>query len=379
MTKGGFDWAGLEQAAIDQVLTAVRLVRRTHPEEQIYGAIFHEFYGDGESLYWPCLTVGTEESLAKTSGGDSDEGLRWSGPDLVYTEEPGEVEEAWAQRCAELAAAAGRFADWQKVYRRFERCFPKAAKRARAQLVAEGAVGRDFIAVAMDEAGELVPPSLTKAQLRTHFPEYDAADAERRRLAALSVADQVAEVVPHGVRARRDGLLVGEYDDLVIALGEAAVPALLDVVAKRQPGEPVAAFMLLAAINHDSPEVLAVCRQAVVDESVDLNTRAWAASATAHLGRSDLIGDLASVLPAAVIGRGLAHPYRSFRDMGNHRPLDYRSLEAVLAAHPELEPVVATELQPGRGFCRIDNSELEAAQAGLDSPCLLYTSPSPRD
>lgn len=367
-----FDWKGVEQAAVDQVVAAVRAVRASHPEERIYGAMFHEFYGDGERLYWPSLTVGTEETLAATVAryGDSDDdvhGLRWSGPDLVHTCEPGEIEDAWASRCADVASAARKFAGWGKVYHRFERCFPKAAKKARAQLIREGIVGRDFIAVAMDEAGDLVPLSLTPAQLSRHFPEYDEAEQERRRIAALPIADQVREVVALAVRAAPYGPLTQESDAMARALGAAAVPALVEVVSGREPGEPFLAIMLLAEINDASPDAVAACLAAMLDTSAEVSVRAWAASALARFDRMDLIEEHLDDLPAEVVGRGLADPFGSFRDRGNHRRLDYRPLEAVLSRHPEIADIVANELEPGCGFCAISADEVPAAQAALDS------------
>lgn len=74
---------------------------------------------------------------------------------------------------------------WEKTYDHFLRRFPKAAKKARQQLIREGVVDKNFIIIAEDDAGELVPLSLTRAQLLRHFPQYDADEKERRRLTAL--------------------------------------------------------------------------------------------------------------------------------------------------------------------------------------------------
>ncbi|MDR2189234.1 MAG: hypothetical protein LBE62_14510, partial [Azonexus sp.] len=59
------DWQGMEAAAVAQMTAAVRRVRAEYPDERVYGAMFHAFYGDGEVIYWPCVTVGTEELLAR--------------------------------------------------------------------------------------------------------------------------------------------------------------------------------------------------------------------------------------------------------------------------------------------------------------------------
>lgn len=184
-----FDWQGLEAVAVAQVVESVRFVRQQHPQEDIYGAMFHEFYGDGETIYWPTLTVGTEAGLTEAVADyrqHADEGdealrdsLRWSGPDLgKYAFEANEIQEAWAARCQEFASAQGGFDAWHKIFQRFLRQFPKAARKARAVLVANKIVTRDFIAIAADEAGELIPLSLTKAQVLRHFPEYNTREPE---------------------------------------------------------------------------------------------------------------------------------------------------------------------------------------------------------
>ncbi|MBB4863132.1 hypothetical protein HNP46_001979 [Pseudomonas nitritireducens] len=374
--KQKFDWKALEDAAVEQVVNAVRRIRQSHPEETVYGAMLHEFYGDGSVLYWPMLTVATEQVLAQVAAdyGDDGENLRWSGPDLSQCAEdhgfePGDEQDQWATQCAEFAQATaeGSFSAWEAVYERFLHCFPRAARRARAQLLREGLVDKHFIAVATDEAGDLVPLSLTRAQLLRHFPMYDEAERERARLAALPLAEQVAELVPQAVRAVPAGPLLGEYDALVRALGEAAVPALLDVVAGRSPGEAWQASMLLAEINHSTDEVIATLESAMGDVAAGESERAWAASALARLGRMDLIAAHLGELPVEVAARGLSAPYRSFRDRGRHRTLDYRPLEDVLARHPQLAPAVAEALAPGCGFCTLKADEVAAARQGLTS------------
>ncbi|MGC3953144.1 MAG: DUF4303 domain-containing protein [Propionicimonas sp.] len=381
------DWKAVEDAATAQLTAAVRRVRAERPDDHIYGAMFHEFYGDGSVIYWPCLTVGTEEGLAQVvasyeehsgpdESGEREQTLRWSGPDLMsaadplYANEPGEVENSLAKQVHTEADGRG-FEAWEKVYERFLRVFPKAAKRARKELLADGTVDREFIAIAEDEAGELIPLSLTKAQLLKHFPQYDAAEQERRRLAALPVEQRVAELLPLGLRLSYDGPLPGEYPELLAACGEAAVPALVRTVQGIEfpdsPGVRTNAAMLLAEINHDDPAVIDALEALMCEPTAAISARAWAAAALARLDRTDLIGIHLPELPSEVAARGLAAPFRSFRDHGNHRPLDYAPLEAVLMDHPDIVVEVAEELRPGVGFCTIDPSEADAARVGLTS------------
>ena len=383
-----FDWQGLEAAAITQVVAAVRRVRAEYPDEHIYGAMFCGFYGDGTVICWPSVSVGTEETLArllkadrKKVDADLEHSLRWSGPDLetvpggagARLSEAGDSENAWAERCQATASASGGFEAWGKIYDRFLHVFPRAAKKARAQLVDEGVVGKEFIAIAADEGGDLIPLSLTKAQISRHFPEYDAQAQERARLAALPLAERVAELVPQAVYdyddpAVEQGVLGDEYEALVRELGEAAIPALIDVVIGRARGGIWKACMLLAEINLSTPEVIAALEQVMTNPKADEPTRCWAASALARLDRMDLIVQHAAQLPVDIVATGLAAPYTSFRDKGKHSSLNYAPLEAILREHPEFTDAVAKELKPGSGFCEIDASEVAAARAGLESP-----------
>ncbi len=176
-------WKAVERAAADQMVAAVRVVREQHPGEKIYGAMFHEFYGDGSVMYWPMVTVGTEESLRaviqKYPEDDLDEflgSLRWSGADLPHGFDPSDDVQAIADAVHTAASPSGLFEERVHAYNRFLRCFPHAAKAARKTLIAAGDVEKDFVAIAADESGELIPLSLTKSQLRRHFPEYEVAE-----------------------------------------------------------------------------------------------------------------------------------------------------------------------------------------------------------
>jgi hypothetical protein len=387
-----FDWQGLEAAAAAQIVAAVRRVRAEYPDEHVYGAMFHEFYGDSSVIYWPNLTVGTEEVLAqavaryleKRPGKDADDDLvrefRWWGPNLwdvpgglgARAVIPGDSEDAWGNRCLATVAPGDEDA-WDALYHRFLHVFPRAAKKAAEQLVREGVVGEDFIAIAADGDVDLIPLSLTEEQYARHFPPLrDKVAEERARLAGLPPAQRATEVVPRAVDALADDasrprLPLSEYAALVRELGEAAVPALLDVVTGRARGEPFEAIMLLADINHSAPAVIEALERVMTDEQANLPARGWAAAALARLGRMDLIVRHAARLPVEAVARGLADPYTGWRDYGKHGPLDYAPLEAALRQHPEFAAAVAEILRPERGFCKIDASEVTAARAGLDS------------
>ena len=370
-----FDTKVVVAAAAAQLVEAVRSVHEQHPTEAIYGAMFHESYGDGTVIYWPMVTVGTEETLAAvvadyTAQSGAEEGLseslRWSGPDLTHGFDPNPELQALADG-VQASAGAGS-AQWENQYDRWLRCFPKAAKQAMKQLVAEGTMSKSFVAVAADEAGELIPLSLTKSQLVAHFPEYDDAERERRRLASLPVEERVAELLTEAVAPRYQGPLIGEHEGLLVDCGAAAISALASVVRHETlaRGDVVAA-RLLAEINVDTPEVIEALDWLMRSKNAQQNSRAWAASALARLGRSDLILTHVSELPVDVAVRGLADPLSSFRDRGAHRPLDYAPIERALERHPDLEAAFGEELRPGSGYCALAPDEIPTARAALVS------------
>ncbi|MDO4897662.1 MAG: DUF4303 domain-containing protein [Moraxella sp.] len=201
-----FNFGQVEQLAFDYVIDCVTQIHQKYPDERIYTAMFHAFYGDGENIYFPCISVGTEELLQKvvdtyrqdSSYDKSDDklkdSLRWSGADLAeYMFDDSEL----FAKCSELAEEVTKyakefsgydfdeecddeddnpeiqvkFAQWEKVYDEFLACFPKACKRATAYLLNTDMVERDFIAFANDEIMSLVKPSLTDEQLKKHFPD----------------------------------------------------------------------------------------------------------------------------------------------------------------------------------------------------------------
>jgi len=176
------DWQSIENLAYQIIVDAVHSIRRQHPHETVYAAIFHNFYCDNTYLYFPSLSVGTEELLARVvaqyqneygcaeNRAGLEQSLRWSGADLAeYFFDGGAAGNAAAQS---VQAAVRQEADWDDLYDRFRQCFPCACRRATEDLLRTKLVAPDFVAVACDEDEELIIPSLTPEQLQRHFPEF---------------------------------------------------------------------------------------------------------------------------------------------------------------------------------------------------------------
>jgi len=89
------DWPYIENLAYQIIVDAVHSIRRQHPRQTASAAIFHNFYCDNTCLYFPSLSVGTEELLARVvekyqseycsaeSRARLEQSLRWSGADLA--------------------------------------------------------------------------------------------------------------------------------------------------------------------------------------------------------------------------------------------------------------------------------------------------------
>lgn len=366
-TLGPVDWASVEAAVRDQIVAFVRRMRVEHPGDRIYGAAVHEFYAEaGGVIAWPMIGVASDESLATAATDRLDaDALRWSPADWPWQLDPGDAEDRWAER-VEAAATSGDGERWHAVHHRFERTVAKACKAARRTLIDEEVVGREFVAVAMDEAWELIPLSLTRAQVRRHFPEIDEEQRELDRLAALPSEQRVIELiaiadspVPAAPGAERACAWLRE-------LGPDAVPAILrHLPAAREKWQWA---KLLGELGAPTTEVVAELDAVAGNRRLREPDRAWAAAALARLGRMDLVTAQLDRLPRQVAVGGLTAPYTSFRDVGVHEPLDYGPLEAALAEHPGLHGAVCDRLAPGSGYCTIDAGEAEGAFAGLASP-----------
>lgn len=368
-TPPAVDWKALDPYVLALLLETVRGHLAAHPADHVYGAAFHNFYAEtGGVIAWPQLAIGTEQDLRTITDGSglSADDLRWSPADWTAQVDPTEADDGWAARI-EAYARSRDDARWERTYERFLRAFPKAARRARGALVADGAVPKDFVAVAMDEEWDLVPRSLTAAQLRRHFPELDEEAAALARLDALPEAERAA-----ALGAILDDPVPGPVSvevatTLLTGLGRDAVR----VAAERLPHarDRWRWAKLLADIGIPEPGALAALFAVVRDRRAPETGRSWAADALARLGRLDLVLAERDRISREVLRGALAAPFTSFRDRAvRHRALDYSELERVLLADPDLAAEMLDELHPGRGFCALRPDEVETARAALDSP-----------
>lgn len=367
--KSALDWMALDAHILDRLTASVRAHAAAHPDDHIYGAAFHVFYGEtGGVIAWPALAIATEKNLAAitTDSRFSPEELRWSPADWSEQVDPSEEDDAWAAK-VEAHAVTGDDEHWEKVYDRFLRAFVKAAKKARGPLVAEGIVEKSFIAVAMDEAWDLIPLSLTPAQVRAHFPELDEEAQELARLAALAPRERAA-ALGEIIDAFAPGAVSGEDAvRLLVQLGPDAAAVAVERMPRSRDRWRWAKVLADTGIADDS--VIEALTAVMKGKKLSEPDRAWAAGALARLGRLDVVLAERERLPQPVLVRALAAPYTSFRDHAvTHVPLDYAPLEQVLADDEALAAEMLDALAPGSGYCAITRDEVETARRALDSP-----------
>jgi hypothetical protein len=362
-----FDWVGLEAAFTEQITGFVRRMRVEHPDDRIYGAAVYGFYAEsGGVIAWPPVGVASEETLASVAKDEADAvDLRWSPAHWPWQLDPTEVEDEWAAKLEAVATADGG-TRWDAIHDSYLRTVVKACRAARRQLVADGTVDEGFLVVAMDEAWELVPLALTKAEVRRHFPEIDVEARELARLGALPVDERVRELVTIVESHTSNPVAKEKAITLLRGVGAAAGGAAVEQL--RRSRQPWQWARLIAELDTASPEAIDALTRVMTNERLPEPDRAWAAAALARLGRMDLVAERLRALPDEVVTAGLTAPYTAFRDDGAHGRLDYAPLEQALATHPDQHDAVLARLAPGSSFCAIDASEIDTALAALGSP-----------
>ncbi|MDO5067186.1 MAG: DUF4303 domain-containing protein [Propionibacteriaceae bacterium] len=357
--------ASLKRAAEKQMVRELRRVRTEYPQEHIYAGMFFLFYGDGGRLHWPCVAVGTKESLAslqeqyQARGSDGDPTtLRFSAADLPHMAEPTENEAQLAAQASDEAAALGSEDAWDEYYDRFVAVFPEAARAARRRAVAEGLIDEDCVVLALDEEMELLTASLTGEELARHFPELEE---DRRRIAALPPRERVESVLDVLLR-RVDGPVLSRPEGMGMlrTAPEIAATALLPVLNGDGVGFREAA-RIAAGLGEPTAQLIEVLDQVVADDNRDASDRAAAGGALSCLGRMDLVVQRVEELPDDVLAPALVAPYRFSNTFGT---LNYRPLEAVFTAHPRTHDLVAAHPHLP---CEIHAHELAEVERGAES------------
>lgn len=381
-------WKALEPLIVEDALRALRALMQENPDERFYVAAFHGVYRECDGIIaLPSLGANTvsareDEARASIDFWDAD----WNPADwaheLVEFESDALKEAADA---ADQAARQGSRADWLQAEKDCFDMLVSAAHKVREALgdsVSDSLqLTPDFVMFVNDEeyATALARRCLGDATFERLFEKDARDDRERTRVAALPVAERVEFLVT--CLDRPNGSIGAEEAcDQLCAIGAPAVPALLARLenGKRKSPRGWHAALMLGRIGVATPEVLDALKTQMA-ASRDEPGRAWAARALAYLGQSDwLLAQLKQVMQEPQDGdnlpdaarmaiEGLCAPCSSFRDP-TPLPLDYRPLEALLAAPPATVALVREILRPGSSYCELRPGEVDEALRGLASP-----------
>ncbi|MGG4774482.1 DUF4303 domain-containing protein [Paenalcaligenes sp. Me52] len=344
--------------------------------EPLYAAAFFASYREQESVIgMPSLAANSmamldEDHPHRRASDDCFDGLKWNPVDWHWNwdvdEYGGEQLEAYETEL-ETYANRGSVAMWDNAEKRFMMAVAQVASALRKHFAKDSRVAKDFVVYFQDEYGsaDLARLSIPKALFFHHFPELDATEQERQRIATLPITEQAVCYTQR--LGSYEGIDCEEAEKWLIACGTAAIPALLDTLTQRNHAWKVA--MILGLIGEADAKVIEALRQLVM-KAKEPSTVSWSASALGYLGDFDWLLSLASSDKYAehVVG-GFCAPLRAFRNRGA-KPvqLDYAPLERLIAAYPTMQREAEEELEPGSSYCIIGASDIPEALRGLSSP-----------
>ncbi|MGG4603850.1 DUF4303 domain-containing protein [Paenalcaligenes sp. Me131] len=344
--------------------------------EPLYAAAFFASYREQESVIgMPSLAANNRAMLDaehpnRRASDECFDGVKWSPVDWHWNWDADEYGgEPLAAYEAELEAYANRgsVAMWDAAEKRFMTAVAQVASALRKHFAKDQRVAKDFVVYFQDEYGgaDLAQQSIPKQLFFHHFPELDATEQERQRIATLPVAEQAACYTQR--LGSYEGIDGEEAEKWVIACGAAAIPALLDALAQRNHVWKVA--MILGLIGEADAKAIEALRQLVITAK-EPSTVNWSASALGYLGDFDWMMSLVqSAKHSDAVVTAYCAPLRAFRNRGA-KPvrLDYKPLEKLLTACPEMQGKAEEVLEPGSSYCTIGVSDVPEACRGLSSP-----------
>ncbi len=338
-----FDWDGFESGLLDALLTASAIGR------PLRAVALAELYAETDGIIAaPCLGL-------NTNGEDIDSPPDWE----IFLDDW--APESWIEALT-AEACSGTVEHWENTFARYLDVLVRICVAAGARLGVP-----TFIEHPCHE--ELLERCLTQTQLRELFPQVVAAQAERARVSALPIDEQIAYHV--SLLNCFDGLITNEEAQKVLrGLGSAAIPALLPLLRHRDHAHVAA--KLLAEIGVPDDGALAALSAAVSVSTADSPAQLWSCRALAQLDRLDMVLAEASRLSPDALATAVAARYTAFRDYGVHPlSLDYRPLDDFLNRYPQIAGKVAEELAPGSSYCEISAAEVPEAIRGATSPHLV--------
>jgi len=260
-------------------------------------------------------------------------------------------------------ACSGTVSHWEDIFARYQDVLVRICVAAGAHL------GIPVFFVNHDRYEEMLARCLTPSQLRSLFPKVVATQAERARVSALPLGEQIAYYISR--LNRFDDLINSEEaEEALRAFGSAAIPALLPLLRKSE--HDWRAARLLAEIGVSDDTVISALSAALAASTPDSSAQFWSCLALAQLDRLDLVLASASGLSPQCLAMAVTARYTALRDHGAQPlSLDYLPLEEILSVNQEIASAVADELKPGRSYCVISPAEVPEALRGTTSPYIL--------
>ncbi|CAM3789146.1 hypothetical protein ACXYTP_05060 [Tsukamurella ocularis] len=157
----GFDWFGFEDAVCAELRTVARALVYQADGELPYAYVLTAFYAErGSVIHLPHPVLGTAESVPPGRLWDPP---AWPRSDRAWAERP--PLDAWQDRLVD-AVDGLEGAAWDAAHARYGYALLGALRRAKAELVAEGAFPTEIVCVLDDEDGELLARSATPREHR---------------------------------------------------------------------------------------------------------------------------------------------------------------------------------------------------------------------
>lgn len=344
--------------------------------EPLYAAAFFASYREQEStIGMPSLAANSlakldEDHPKRKASDDAFYGVKWNPVDWHWTWDVDEYGGEALEAC-ELAlvnyANRGSVAMWGTAEKRFMAIVAQVASALRKHFAKDPRVAKNFVVFFHDEYGgdALASKSIPMRVFLQLFPELDATEQERRRIATLPIEEQA---LCYTQRLNYyEGISCEEAERWLIACGAAAIPVLLGALTQRNLAWKIA--MILGLIGEADPKVMAALRQLVMTAK-EPSTVSWSASALGYLGDIDwLIALAASAKYQEHAVDGCCASLRAFRNRGA-KPvlLDYSPVERLLDAYPECRAEAEETLEPGSSYCHIGPTDIAEALRGLTSP-----------
>ncbi len=368
------DWNALKACLFDAA-TAQLEALLSSGVEPLYAAAFFASYREQESVIsMPSFAANSlaaldEDHPKRKAGDECFYGLKWNPVDWHWT---WDVDEYGGQPLADYEIEVERYANrgsvamWDNAEKRFMTVVAQVAADVRKRFAKDPRVAKDFVVFFHDEYGgdELASKSIPKRLFLQLFPELDATEQERRRIATLPIAEQALCYTQR--LSYYEGISCEEAERWLIACGAPAIPALLGVLTQRQLAWKAA--MILGLIGEPEPEVIAALRQ-VLMTAKEASAVSWSASALGYLGDVDWLLALAeSPKFTEYAVDGCCAALRAFRNRGA-KPvkLDYAPVERLLTAYPHCRSEAEETLEPGSSYCQIGVADVPEAVRGLAS------------